>query len=193
MHATRAPDRRVGRSNSAKRSDESIRRAAKRAGWAGTALESAARDLDGACGTDGNALSGLAEVVQDEATRVSGLAEEIESRRAHPGALDIHLAPPRGRKRSQPRQGRIVDAVTRVLRDHRQPLQAREVHVRVETLLGEPVRWASVKATLAGNIHGAAPRFVRVARGRYAITPSRAPDHRRPTESGSTRTSSDCE
>ena len=50
-----------------------------------------------------------------------------------------------------------------------EPLQAREVHARVETLLDEPVRWASVKATLAGNVRGAAPKFVRVARGRYAI------------------------
>jgi hypothetical protein len=172
MHATRAPDRRAGRSNSARRSEESIRRAAKRAGWAATALEGAARDLDGACGSDGNALSGLAEVVQDEAARVCNLAEEIESRTPRPRALEMHPSPPRGPGRSQPRGGQIVDAVTRVLGDHRQPLQAREVHARVEVLLDEPVRWASVKATLAGNVHGAAPRFVRVARGRYAIVPS---------------------
>jgi hypothetical protein len=80
-------DRRVARSNAVKRSDELIGRAAKRARWAGTALESAARDLDGACGTDGNALSGLAEVVQDEATRLGNLAEEIESRRTTPTAF----------------------------------------------------------------------------------------------------------
>src|SRR5947209_9643496 len=71
--------RRAGRSNSVRKSDELIGRAAERAGWAGTALECAAKDLDGACGTDGNALSGLAEVVQDAATRVSNLAEEIRS------------------------------------------------------------------------------------------------------------------
>ena len=39
----------------------------------------------------------------------------------------------------------------------------------VEALLGEPVRWASVKAALAANVSGASPRFVRVARGRYAL------------------------
>ena len=177
MPAT-ALDRRVGRSNSAKRSNELIGRAAKRAGWAGTALESAARDLDGTWGADGNALSGLAEVVQDQATRVSNLAQEIESRSTVPKDLELNRSPPTSRKRNQPRQGRIIDAVTRVLGDHRQPLQAREVHARVEMLLGEPVRWPSVKATLAGNVHGAAPRFVRVARGRYAILPSRAPNHR---------------
>jgi hypothetical protein len=164
-------DRRVGQSNAAKRSDERIGRAAQRAGWAGTALESAARDLDSACGADGNALSGLAEVVQDQATRVSNLAEEIESRTSVPRQVAPEECPPKSRERSQPRPGRIIDAVIRVLNDHREPLQAREVHARVETLLDEPVRWASVKATLAGNVDGNAPRFVRVARGRYTTLP----------------------
>jgi hypothetical protein len=68
-----------------------------------------------------------------------------------------------------PRQGRIVDAIARVLSDAAAPLQARDVHAAVQTLLGEPVRWASVKATLAGNLDGTTPRFVRVARGRYGI------------------------
>ena len=46
-------------------------------------------------------------------------------------------------------------------------MHARAVHARVEALLGESVRWASVKATLAGNLAGPQLRFVRVARGRY--------------------------
>lgn len=50
-------------------------------------------------------------------------------------------------------------------------MQARDVHAQVETFLGEPVRWASVKATLAGNLKGPASRFVRVARGRYGVPP----------------------
>ena len=54
-------------------------------------------------------------------------------------------------------------------------MQARDVHAQVETLLGEPVRWASVKATLAGNLKGPAPRFVRVARGRYGVPPPPSP------------------
>lgn len=68
-----------------------------------------------------------------------------------------------------------LHAVDRVLTDHRQPLQAREVHAGVETLLGEPVRWWSVKDTLSGNVRGAAPRFVRVARGRYTSIPGDRP------------------
>ena len=190
MPTTTLP-RRVGRSNSAKRSDELIGRAAKRAGWAGTALEGAARDLDGACGVDGNALSGLAEVVEEEATRVSSLAEEIESRSTLASEIELHESAPTRRKRSQPRQGRIVDAVVRVLDAHSGPLQAGEVHAGVEKLLGEPVRQASVKASLAGNVHGAAPRFVRVARGRYAIyslsSPQTSPPRRRLTGPASAR------
>ncbi len=50
-------------------------------------------------------------------------------------------------------------------------MQARDVHARVETLLGEPVRWTSVKATLAGNLDSPTPRFVRVARARYGVSP----------------------
>jgi hypothetical protein len=61
-----------------------------------------------------------------------------------------------------------VEAIVRVLEDH-EPMQAKEVHAAVEALLGEPVRWASVKAALAGNIAGPSPRFVKVARGRYRL------------------------
>jgi hypothetical protein len=75
-------DRRAARDiAAARRNDGLIERAAKRADWAGAALESAAGDLDGACGTEGNALTGLAEVVLDEAARVSHLAEDIGSQR----------------------------------------------------------------------------------------------------------------
>jgi hypothetical protein len=48
-------------------------------------------------------------------------------------------------------------------------MQARTVHARVEALLGEQGRWASVKATLAVNLNGPSPRFIRVARGHYSV------------------------
>ena len=63
----------------ARRDRDLIARAAKRADWAGTMLSSAAADLSDAHGEDGNALSGLAEVVRDQAARVSNLANDIES------------------------------------------------------------------------------------------------------------------
>jgi hypothetical protein len=78
-------DRRAGTVGAAaKHEDELITRAAKRADWAGTALESAAGDLDDVRGREGNDLTGLAEVVKDEAGRVSRIAEDIESRRPVP-------------------------------------------------------------------------------------------------------------
>lgn len=75
---------------------------------------------------------------------------------------------------AHPRQGRIIDAISKVLAEERHPIQARDVHARVKALLGEPVRWASIKATLAGNLTGPAPRFIRVARGRYSVSPPRS-------------------
>jgi hypothetical protein len=75
---------RLGRNTSQTRNDAQIGRAAKRAGWAGAALESAADDLDGACGAEGNPLTGLREAVQDEAKRVANLAEDIESHMSLP-------------------------------------------------------------------------------------------------------------
>jgi hypothetical protein len=82
MPTTRV-ERRVVRADAAdadaRRDDELITRAAKRTDWAGMALESAAGDLDDARGVEGKPLTDLAEVVRDEATRVSHLAEDIES------------------------------------------------------------------------------------------------------------------
>jgi len=71
-----------GESNeaAAKRDDELVERAAKRTDWAGSALESAADDLDDV-GTDESGLTALAETVQEEAEHVSRLAKDIESQR----------------------------------------------------------------------------------------------------------------
>ena len=67
------------------------------------------------------------------------------------------------------RPGWIVDAIVRVLADRRGPMQARAIHAAVEALLGEPVLWGSVKSSLATNVSGSTPRFVRLARGRYVL------------------------
>ena len=63
-----------------KRDDELVSRAAKRTDWAGSALEGAAEDLDDV-GEDDSTLTGLAESVQDEATKVARLAKDIERQR----------------------------------------------------------------------------------------------------------------
>jgi len=41
---------------------------------------------------------------------------------------------------AHPRHGRIIDAISRVLHEEREPMHARAVHARVEALLGESVR-----------------------------------------------------
>ena len=63
----------------------------------------------------------------------------------------------------------VQEAVISVLERREEPMQARDVHIAAEALLGEPVRWGSVKACLAANVAGSSPRFVRVAPGRYAM------------------------
>jgi hypothetical protein len=62
-----------------------------------------------------------------------------------------------------------LDAVIRVLADQSESMGARDIHRAVEALLGESVHWGSVKQCLSSNLVGGSPRFVRVARGRYAI------------------------
>ncbi len=84
MSGTKIVHRVVRPDADVRRDDELITRAAKRTDWAGTALESAAGDLGDAHGIEGKPLTDLAEVVQDEATRVSHLAEDIESLRPVP-------------------------------------------------------------------------------------------------------------
>jgi hypothetical protein len=64
----------------AKKDDELVSRAAKRTDWAGNALEGAAEDLDDVS-EDDSTLTGLAESVQDEATKVARLAKDIERQR----------------------------------------------------------------------------------------------------------------
>jgi Recombinase/Recombinase zinc beta ribbon domain len=73
--------------------------------------------------------------------------------------------------RQRPRRaGWVLKAVVQALGDRAEPMQAKEIHAAVEALLGEPVRWGSVKNALASNVEGPSPRFVRLSRGRYRLT-----------------------
>jgi hypothetical protein len=71
------------------------------------------------------------------------------------------------------RPGWVVDALVQILGSRGGPMRAREIHVAVEAMLGEAVAWSSVKGALASNASGSAPRFVRVARGRYVLADCR--------------------
>jgi hypothetical protein len=83
-------DRRVRAVDAAaSRNDKLIERAAKRTGLAGAALAGAAGDLGNAWGRDGNALTGLAEILLHDAQRLSHLQEDIESHRTVPVAAQL--------------------------------------------------------------------------------------------------------
>jgi hypothetical protein len=81
MSDTTSDDLTARASAARRRDDVLITRAAKRADWAGAALECAAGDLHDAHNSEGNPLTGLTEVVLEEAARVAHLAEDIESHR----------------------------------------------------------------------------------------------------------------
>jgi hypothetical protein len=78
------PVGRVGVKDAAwKRNDALIGRAARRADWAVSALEGAAGDLTRAHGPEGNSLTGITEIVRDQAERLSSLADDIERCRVY--------------------------------------------------------------------------------------------------------------
>jgi hypothetical protein len=63
----------------------------------------------------------------------------------------------------------VLVALVRVLGGRDEPMQVREIHAAVEKLLGTSVASSSVKDALASNVSGPAPRFVRVAPGKYVL------------------------
>lgn len=72
--------------------------------------------------------------------------------------------------RQRPRRpGWVLKAVIQVLADRGEPMRVKDIHMAVETLVGESVAWSSVKMALARNVAGPAPRVVRIARGRYVL------------------------
>ena len=88
--------------------DELIDRAAQRTEWAGSALAGAAADLRNA-GVGREDLTGLTEVVRDEADLLARLADDIESRKGE-SAPKIGVARPPSvarevRLRYRPRAG----------------------------------------------------------------------------------------
>ena len=61
----------------------------------------------------------------------------------------------------------MLETVTRVLERADQPMRAREIHAAAEQLVGEALRWTSVKAALAAGSSSRSLRFQRVRHGIY--------------------------
>src|SRR4051794_21555608 len=76
-------------------------------------------------------------------------------------------APAQWREDRRRRYGSIDKAVDAVLAESAQPLDAAEIHARVERLLRGPVARSSVRSRLAVRARTEPPRYERVSRGRY--------------------------
>jgi hypothetical protein len=74
----------------------------------------------------------------------------------------------------------VLQTVTLVLEQTRQPMRAREIHAAAELLFGEQLLWSSVKASLAAGTSGRLPRFERLSHGVYRLA-------RRSSDASSTR------
>ena len=90
------------------------------------------------------------------------------------GALQARLrglaaADPKTLRPPPPRIGAVADTITQILEHADQSMRARDIHATAEELLGEPIKWSSVKATLAAHASGPHPRFQRTSYGRYRI------------------------
>lgn len=120
-------------------------------------------------------LWGLSPKILVQATTVLS-NQEVQSSLSHLARKLARLrasdAPPRAitsRRRRVRRPGWVRDAVVHVLADQGEPMRFTDVHAAVEALLGEPVSSDSVGWVLSSDVRGPAPRFVRVARGRYVL------------------------
>jgi hypothetical protein len=65
----------------------------------------------------------------------------------------------------------LLDAVTTVLERAGRPLRVRDVHARVEELLGEPIPFSSVNEAMSTNVSGRDRRFRRLRYGVYEYWP----------------------
>jgi hypothetical protein len=65
------------------------------------------------------------------------------------------------------RQGSVLDAVTDVLERAGQPLRVRDIHARVEGLLGAAIPFSSVNEALSTHCFGRDRRFRHVRYGVY--------------------------
>jgi len=82
-----------------------------------------------------------------------------------------------GRPRRQPatcrqrprRPGWVLKAIVQVLADRSDAMRVKDIHAAVEAMLGKPVAASSIKTALAANVSGESRRFVRVAKGWYAL------------------------
>jgi hypothetical protein len=96
-----------------------------------------------------------------ELSRLGALHEEL-LRRALANPREPRPAPAKARPS-------VLEAVTLVLELAGKPMRACEIHVAACELVGAPLLWTSVKATLSADVAGEHPRFRRVRHGVYQL------------------------
>ena len=74
-----------------------------------------------------------------------------------------------------PRIGAVVDSIAQVLELADRPMRARDIHAAAQELLGEPIKWSSVKATLGAHASTPLGRFERISHGRYRLASANDP------------------
>jgi hypothetical protein len=77
------------------------------------------------------------------------------------------------RRRRARRPGWVLDAIVQVLADRAGPMRLGDIYAAMERQLGQSVSMESVSWCLRMGVRGLDPRFVRVARGRYALVEPR--------------------
>jgi hypothetical protein len=118
-------------------------------------------------GALGKVVSELVGVLGSQETRsgLDRLVKKLAGVRASGGAQR-----PVTVCRQRPRRpGWVLKAVVQVLADRGEPMRAKDIHVAVEALVGEPVAWSSIKGALADHVSGPSARFVRIGRGQYVL------------------------
>ncbi len=98
--------------------------------------------------------------LQVELPRLAALQERLHT---------LTLLTPKTASSPPPKIGAVIDTITAILEHADQPMRARDIHTAAEDRLGRPIKWTSVKATLAEHASGARPRFQRTSYGRYRI------------------------
>jgi hypothetical protein len=82
---------------------------------------------------------------------------------------------PRTPRSATARPHPALRTVTDVLLASSRPMRAREIHGAAEQLLGEPLRWASVRGILSAYTIGGDRRFRRLRRGLSELALTRPP------------------
>jgi len=98
----------------------------------------------------------------------AGLLQRLIARdwkQAAPRGFEVAGVAPDGRRKF----GQVKEFVIRVLQGEPAGLSVREIHLRIEFLLGESVSLSSVKNSLHRLSRGQNPQLERITRGRYRV------------------------